>query len=381
MDMRRLTLIGITILCLVAFARPASAQGVLPSSFGGWNATELDAVVPSKGIEQVVGADATTFREYFVKSIERRPYVQNTQAVAITLYRLRDPSSAYGAYTFLRNDSLVPVTLGSFGSASRDRALFVVGDMLVDVTATQTAPIKGSAKPARPSDADLQQLAQSLSKVADHTPFPSIGEHLPEQGRVLRSEHYVLGPRTLSQYVPIATDDWIGFDYSAETILARYRLGDKDATLLITSYPTQQIAADKFSKMLRRFVFDPPGPVPANQTVLFGKRVSSLVAIVYGASSQAAANKLLDQIQYESQVTWNEPKQTITEPSFSSMIVGAFMGTGAIMVLAIVAGVGFGGIRLLFKIFLPNKVFDREKQIEILQLGISSKPINAKDFY
>jgi hypothetical protein len=43
--------------------------------------------------------------------------------------------------------------------------------------------------------------------------------------------------------------------------------------------------------------------------------------------------------------------------------------------------VGFGGIRVLIKIFFPNKVFDREKQVEILQLGISSKPIQAKDFY
>jgi hypothetical protein len=51
------------------------------------------------------------------------------------------------------------------------------------------------------------------------------------------------------------------------------------------------------------------------------------------------------------------------------------------MMLAIAAGIGFGGFRLLVKIFLPNKVFDRDKQIEILQLGISSKPIKAKDFY
>ena len=49
--------------------------------------------------------------------------------------------------------------------------------------------------------------------------------------------------------------------------------------------------------------------------------------------------------------------------------------------LAIAVGIGFGGLRVLFKVFLPNKVFDREKQVEILQLGISSKPINAKDFY
>jgi hypothetical protein len=51
------------------------------------------------------------------------------------------------------------------------------------------------------------------------------------------------------------------------------------------------------------------------------------------------------------------------------------------MIFAVAAGIGFGGLRVLVKIFLPNKIFDREKQIEILQLGISSKPIKAKDFY
>jgi hypothetical protein len=350
---------------------PASAQGILPSSFGGWTASEPSLVVPSTGFDQVLGSSAQVFHEYSIKSIERRDYTQNSQSASITTYRLRDPSSAYGAYTFLRNDSLIPVALGSFGSASSDRALIVIGDLLVDVTAKQK----------RPSDADLKQLADLLYKLSDHTPFPSISAHLPEQGRVKRSEHYVLGPHALAQFIPIATDDWIGFDYSAEAIVARYRIANKDASLLLVSYPTQQIAADKFALMLRRFVFDPPGEVPPNQTVLFGKRVSSLVAIVVGAPSREAASTLLDQVQYGSEVTWDEPKQSYTEPSFTNMIAGAFLGAGAITVMAIVAGIGFGGIRLLFKVFLPNKVFDRENQIEILQLGIYSKPIKAKDFY
>ena len=33
------------------------------------------------------------------------------------------------------------------------------------------------------------------------------------------------------------------------------------------------------------------------------------------------------------------------------------MGTGAIMVLAVAAGIGFGGIRILVKIFLPKQGF------------------------
>ena len=212
--------------------------------------------------------------------------------------------------------------------------------------------------------------------------YPFVGEHLPEKGRVPASERYVIGPLSLAHFVPLGTDDWMGYDYSAETILATYKVAGKDETLLITSLPnTVEIAAAKFAGMLRRFVFDPPGDVQPGQNVLFGKRVSSYIAVVAGAPSRQAANKVLDQVGYESNVTWDEPKQTLTEPSINNMIVEAFVGTGAIMVFAVAAGIGFGGIRILVKIFLPNKVFDREKQIEILQLGISSKPIKAKDFY
>jgi hypothetical protein len=371
--MIRLIHICTGILCLAAFVLSASAQSKLPSSFAGWTASAPSATVPSAELDRILGADAAAFREYVVKSVEQRAYAQGTQAASITLYRMRDPSSAYGAYTLLRNDSMLPVNLASFGSASQDRALMVVGEMLLDITAP--------AKQARPSDAELKQLAAVLDKTADHTPYPSIGDHLPDQGRVPGSEHYFLGPRGLAQYLPLGTDDWVGFDDSAETILARYRISGQDETLLVASYPTQQIAAAKFEGMMRRFNFDPPGGVPVNQNALFGKRVSSVIAVVVGAPSKQAANKLLDQIGYASEVTWNEPKQSYTEPTINTMIVGAFLGTGAVMFFAVVAGIGFGGIRILVKLIFPNKVFDRDKELEILQLGISSKPIKAKDFY
>jgi hypothetical protein len=375
--MAKRLLIYLGLLCLAASARPASAQGVLPSSFAGWTATAPSTAIPPAALDPLLGADSPAFREYGVKSLEQRSYGQQggqgAQSASITLYSLRDPSSAYGAYTFLRNDSLTAANFGSYSSASHERALIVVGEMLLDVSA--------GAKQARPSDADLKQLADLLDKKADHSPYPFIGEHLPEKGRVRDSERYVLGPLTLAHFVPLGTDDWMGFDYSAETVLATYQVAGKPETLLISSYPTQQVAAAKFSGMLRRFVFDPPGGVPAGQNVLFGKRVSSFIAIVAGAPSREAANKILDQVTYESNVTWDEPKQTLTEPGFNTMIVEAFEGTGVIMLFAVAAGIGFGGIRLLAKIFLPNKIFDREKQIEILQLGIASKPIKAKDFY
>ncbi len=371
--MRRplLALVFVLMLAIAAGATPAAAQGVLPSSFAGWSSTAPSTIQQDAAMDQTLGADAPIFHEYSVHSIEHGTYTKGAQSTAITLYTMRDPSSAYGAYTYLRTDALTPIALGSFGCASHDRALIVVGSFLLDIT----------GNPGRPSDTDLKQLADTLDKYADKTAFPTVGEYLPEEGRVRRSEHYVLGPQGLSHFVPLGTDDWIGFNKTGEVIIGRYHLDGHDENLLIASYLTQQIAAERFQVMLRRFTFDPPGAVPPGQTVLFGKRSASIIAIVQGATSREEADKLLDQIKFESQVTWSEPKQTLTDPTIGGIVVGAMVGTGVLMMLAFAAGVGFGGLRVLFKIFLPNKVFDREKEIEILQLGIYSKPIRAKDFY
>jgi len=46
-----------------------------------------------------------------------------------------------------------------------------------------------------------------------------------------------------------------------------------------------------------------------------------------------------------------------------------------------VLGAAFGGVRLLTKMLFPGKVFDRPEQMDVLQLGLSGKRINSRDFY
>src|SRR5258706_10868364 len=164
-EMRRTIFIGV--LFLIAAVRPAAAQSVLPSSFAGWSAGDSSVNVPATGLDQTAGSDAPVFREYFLKSLEQRTYSHGAQTAQIKLYRFRDPSSAYRAYTFLRAHSLWPADLGSYSAVADDRALIVVGDFLLDVT----------GKPSRHSKADLMQLIASLSRIAEHTQYPYIRTH------------------------------------------------------------------------------------------------------------------------------------------------------------------------------------------------------------
>jgi hypothetical protein len=103
--------------------------------------------------------------------------------------------------------------------------------------------------------------------------------------------------------------------------------------------------------------------------------------MVLAPSSAEYAKSLREAIDYQTQVTWNEPSQTATDPPITSTLVKIFYGTGVFMIAAFVLGIAFGGVRVVTKIFFPGKVFDRPNQMEILQLGLSGKRIDPTDFY
>ena len=125
-----------------------------------------------------------------------------------------------------------------------------------------------------------------------------------------------------------------------------------------------------------------PAPAPAaHAPALFAKRTVTKLSFVSGASTQAEAAILLEQIRSGTEVTWNEPTFQFREPSIEMMIAGALFGTGTICLFAIIAGLAFGGFRIFIKRALPDKVFDRSSHLQVLQLGLASKPINAEDFY
>ncbi|HEX2712546.1 MAG TPA: DUF6599 family protein [Candidatus Acidoferrales bacterium] len=356
---------------VLAAALPATAQGLLPPAFADWSSTSA-AAVEAGALEQLAGRDAEVLREYGALAAERRVYSRGAEALAVTLFRMRDPTSAYGAYTYLLNEQMTPANLTAYSSLSRPRALVTVGNFLVDIS--------GSDVPRQA--AALKTLVARLTPPADKAPYPALAHYLPARGLIANSERYLLGPVALQRLLPLASGDWVGFADGAEGLLARYRLNGQEAVLLLAAYPTPQAAARKLEELGRLLWLNPEsdpnsGPRPA----IFARRAGSLLSLVAYAKSRGSANALLDQIRYETQVTWNEPRYSLTDPSLSQVIVGTILGTGVILLFALAAGIGFGGVRLVVKFFFPGKVFDRADRMEILQLGLSSKPIEAKDFY
>ncbi len=228
-------------------------------------------------------------------------------------------------------------------------------------------------------ESDLKALLGAISVHAEEGPLPTLWQHLPTDNQVLRSDHYILGPAALAQFFPLEQGDWLGFSNGAEAEAAHYNVNGQDVSLLIADFPTPQMAGAKLAELQKRFAAN-GGALP-NGSKLFAKRSVTIVALVNGARSQAEADTLLSQIQTGTQITWNEPAFQFREPSIEMMIVGSIIGTGTICLFAMVAGLAFGGFRLFIKRVLPDRVFDRSSHLQVLQMGLNSKPINSDDFY
>jgi hypothetical protein len=357
--------------CLLAVAalvpfQGAAGQSLLPSTFGNWPVSQD----PVKFIPLDLSADGPVLQEFGFKSSEHQEYIHGSERVEVTLYQMVDPTSAYGAFTYLRPTNMPSSKLTEYSAVSPTRALIVVGNFLLDVTGERL----------NQSTEALSELVASLKPKSDPRPYPTISQHLPIEGEIPGSEHYVLGPLALQKFLPVGSGDWVGFSQGAEAILARFRKGKQEVSMLIVEYPTQQIAAKRYGAMTP--VIHPiPDPPPSETHVATSLREADLVVIAFAPKSGEYPEALMKQVTFGHNVTSNEGKFKATELSMPVYIVGAFVGAGAIMLIAIFSGLGFAVVRIVVKKFFPGKVFDRRQTMEVIQLGISDHKVNMKDFY
>jgi hypothetical protein len=355
---------------LLLASLPAVAQGILPNSFAGWTATSKGGFAPAPDNSPGSAAAVAAAREYNFVSGEQGQYTKGAETLQVVLYEMKDPSGAYGEYSYLRTPDMPHSDWTAHSCTSRERALILIGNLVLD--------IRGNELPRL--GPELKFLVATVGTHTKGELFPTLWQHLPLTGFIERTDHYILGPMVLDQFLPIGEGDWLGFSNGAEAETARYRLKNREVTLLIADFPTPQLAAKKLNELEQKYSVNAQDP-QINTRNVYASRSLTLLAIVAGARSKSEADTLLDQVHSGTELTWNEPSIEFKEPSFGAMIVGVFVGTGILCLFALISSLAFGGFRLFVKRLLPNKVFDRSSQLQILQLGLSSKPINAEDFY
>ncbi|HYL65222.1 MAG TPA: DUF6599 family protein [Candidatus Methylomirabilis sp.] len=356
---------------------PPGEQQILPNQFADWKSGGRPPLVFWPRGQGVVPIDPgltslSLLAESGVVRVEEHYYEKGNAELAIRAFKLRDPSSACEIYTSLLRPRMVPTNLGQAAAFDKDGVIVQEGSLVL----TSTANV---------SKDDLNALVQAVEARSEKGPLPPIRTYLPAQGRVLGTERYALGPEALKaalaglgQTDSAGLVNVAGFSSGAEAMVARYAMPGptrSSGVLLLLEYPTPQLAEQHIHHL------DEVLPETVKQGGTGIARKGSLLALVLSASSPEYAKALREDADYETQVTWNEPSATATDPPWSTVLSKIFIGTAVFMVAAVVLGIAFGGVRVLTKIFFPGKVFDRANQMEILQLGLSGKPIDPKDFY
>jgi hypothetical protein len=361
------------LVALLLLAPSLRAESVLSAHFGKWTASNAvqSPVIPANAKDVLA--------ESGLESAETRAYSNGDAAITITTYRLHDSSGAYEAYTFLQvsKSSCGPhiehvlITCMIADDPSEKKHVALIGNIVIIIDNADSL-----------STNDLNTLSNQINAKADRTPPPPIPNYLPTVDRIPGTERYALGPAAFRDalwtlYHPDirALSDAVGFSSGAEAMFARYDNGRDRAVVLLIDYPTPQLAGLHWKHLEQAL------PPAANSDGTFIERKGTLLAIVLAPSSRGYAARVRDAVSYETQVTWNEPTHTITDPPITTVLAKIIIATGVFMLVAIVFGVAFGGVRVLMKSLFPGKVFDRPEQMDVLQLGLSSKRINSRDFY
>jgi hypothetical protein len=355
--MRRLFLIAVLLLAAtVAWAAlPPVPPPLLPAEFAGWQRS--GEARTSTDPSTADAAYVPVLKEYGFQDFAAATYIQGGRKLMVRAARFHDASGAYGAFTFYKQPGMQTEKIGDQGASNDLRVLFYRGNILVDAKFDRLTAM---------SAAELRELASDLPKPPpDAAKLPTLPQYLPKQSYLAHTAKYVLGPAGLESIDAPLPAALIEFNRGAELVLGRYSTSEGVATLTMISYPTPQIAADRLRAIEAANASPQSGP-----DSLLAKRTGPIVALVTGDISPAEGKALLASVNYEADVTWNQQTSLSKKDNIGNLIVAIFTLIGILLLIAVVIGFAFGGLRVLLQKVLPGRVFQRDEDVGIIRLNL-----------
>jgi hypothetical protein len=351
---------------LAAGTPPAS---ILPKEFGGWQLS--GAIRTSQDPATADSVNAALLKEYGFTDFAAATYTRDDgRRLTIKAARFADASGAYGAFTYYKMPQMLTEEIGDDAASLNERVLFCRGDVLVDAVFSRLNAM---------SAAELRELAGALPLPAGSAQkLPGLPAYLPREAYVKNSARYVVGPVALEKISAPIPASLVDFNAGAEVVLGNYRSSSGEATLMLISYPTPQIAAEHLRRIEAAAhpasTLQPASPALADVGPIFDKRTGPIVVIATGPLSRGDAQSLLASVNYDADVTWNQNTYATKKDNLANLLVNVIILCAIILGFMLVAGLAFGGFRIAVKRLFPQRVFDRPEEMEFISLHLSEGP-------
>jgi len=350
-----------------------ATQPILPRQFAGWQTTTI-----RKSTDPLIGdpVNAALLKEYGFTDFESAAYTRDDgRKLTIKAARFADASGAYGAFTYYKTPQMLTEKIGDQGASLNERVLFYRANILVDAVFDRLTAM---------SAAELRELAADLPIVGGASGnLPGLPGYLPQPGYVKNTAKYIVGPEGLAKVGAPLQSTLVDFDAGAEVVLGNYQTSGGEATLMLIAYPTPQIAAERLRRIeaARQANATSGGQAASNsfpQGPFFDKRTGPILVIATGPLSESEGKSLLGAVNYEADVTWNENTYFTRRDNLANLLMNIIILCGILIAFSAVAGLAFGGLRLVVKRFWPDKVFDRREEIEFISLHLSEGEVSAE---
>jgi len=351
----------------LAANKPAAApapQPFLTPTFAGW---QIGATQVSAAPETADAANVAVLKEYGFTEFESAVYSRDDNQLTIRALRFADASGAYGAYSFYRRPGMKPITVGQQGAFDgATHIIFWNGAVICDAVFKQITAMSAS---------DLRELSDTLPKPSSSaaTP-PNLPGYLPKDGLDATATRYALGPVSYERSGGVLPASLVDFNRGAEVITAQYSGKDGDGALTILNYPTPQISADRLRAIEAYLAkHDPSAPqalTDSSQAAIRVRRSGPLVVLTTGNFNAARAQALDNQVHYDADITYNNPKGYVSEDSKTArLVLGIFSLIGIMLGITIIIGIFVGGGRIILR-KIQGKPATSMEEMEFIKLDL-----------
>lgn len=265
--------------------------------------------------------DRSLVDEFGLQATEQAEYKEEKKHFTATAWRFRDSTGAMAFFQARRPSGANPAALAKLAVTTSDGTIFAYGNYVFQLTG------------AVPAAEDLQPMYGNLPKL-EQSPLPSLMSFLPATGLIPNSERYILGPVSLDRFEPRIAPSIVGFHLGAEGQLGKFSSPKGPLSLAIFYYPTPGVARERLLEFQK---------IPGAMV----KRAGPLVAVTIDPPDLDSAERLLAQVKYESNLTWTQKVPVNEVKGFARSMLTMMLLAAIILGMCLVAGIAFGGIRIL----------------------------------
>ncbi|MFC1543044.1 DUF6599 family protein [Candidatus Neomarinimicrobiota bacterium] len=264
---------------------------LLPETAGEWQTGREDQVFNRENLYEYINGGAEIYLSYgFIELINRTYVLSDQPDILVDILDMGTSQNAFGVFAHSRES--IAADFGQGSSYFQGYLQFWKDRYVVSIIAN---PETAESKPA------LFALAKEIeTAIGVDGRLPAILELLPEQNMVEESIRYIHDHFWMNSHFFIADENILNLNDQTDAVLVKYGALGQRMILLLVKYPQDQDAEAAFASFTESHLPELRQMAAVRSedgSWTSGRLSGNLITIIFNASSQNAAQSLVDAVQ------------------------------------------------------------------------------------